>query len=135
MVSALGAVREPHHDGHDTPESRSPAHNAATPATRQARTETAPRRRNSPVAGAVPRACTICRHNRVAGEPTYVRFGPTLTPTRTASSPGDDATAGSSTSVAGRLFSRFVRFDTAAATPSSPGGCRRTRPGGPAPGS
>src|SRR5882762_384215 len=62
---------------------------------------------------------TTLRHNRFASEPTYVRFGPTLTPIRTASTVAGPETNGSNTSTAGRLLTTLDNSAATAATPNS----------------
>src|SRR5438045_8401539 len=64
---------------------------------------------------------TTARHSRFASDPTYVKLGPTLTPISTASTTAgpDDATRGSSTRTAGRLFTTLDRTAATAANPST----------------
>src|SRR3954452_24934035 len=77
--------------------------------------------RNSPRSVDSSGAWTTRRHSSVASEPTYVRFGPTLTPISIASTgAGPDAAAtGRMISVAGRLLTRFATTAASAATASS----------------
>src|SRR6185312_15297427 len=121
---ALGQPDDDLHGGtvsHVVPETVRTNHSAATPASRPAGTVRTPRRRNSRTAGGWSRACRICRHNRVASDPTYVRLGPRFTPSSTARTrPGEPATSGTTIKVAGRLFTRFASTAASTAAVSRP---------------
>src|SRR3954452_11362571 len=98
-------------------------HRASVQAASAGGTVSAPSLRNSPRSVDSSWACTTRRHSSVASEPTYVRFGPTLTPMSIASTgAGPEAAAtGRTISVAGRLFRRFATTAAIAATASSAG--------------
>src|SRR3954447_18151059 len=96
-------------------------HRASVQAASAGGTVSAPSLRNSPRSVDSSWAWTTRRQSRVASEPTYVRFGPTLTPISIASTgAGPDAAAtGRMISVAGRLLTRFATTAASAATASS----------------
>src|SRR4051812_39509579 len=98
-------------------------HRASVQAASAGGTVSAPSLRNSPRSVDSSWAWRTRRHSSVASEPTYVRFGPTLTPISIASTgAGPDAAAtGRTISVAGRLLTRFATTAASAATASRAG--------------
>src|SRR3954468_3454960 len=79
-----------------------------------------PMRENSTKPARMSRRTTL-RHSRFASDPTYVRFGPTLTPMSTASTAAGPDTKGKSTSTAGKLLTTLDSSAATAAMPSNAG--------------